>query len=92
MYSLFLVGVTLSLTSANGFNFLSLRYLIAFSHSQEIRAPSTEQRREGGSEIGQYSLQAFYSCNSLTKNLVSSEWNNFNVHFALDVFLKLTQA
>lgn len=93
MYSLFLVGVTLSLTllQMDSISF-HLDILIACSHSQEIRKASTERRREGGSEMGRYSLQAFYSRNSLTKNSVSSEWNNFNVHFALDIFLTLTQA
>lgn len=78
-------------SSANGFNFLLHRYSdcllqLTDSHSKY----GVAQRRRKWNK--QCSLQTFYSCNSLTKSSVSSEWNNFNVHFALDIFLTLTQA
>ena len=47
--------------------------------------------RGGGNETGWYGSQVLYGCNSLTRNLVSSEPNSFNVHFALHILLMLTQ-
>lgn len=90
MYSLFLVCVTFTLLQTDSIS-SRIDSLIACSNSQ-IHTASMEWHGEGGSEIGWYSLQVFYSCNSLTKSSVSSDWNNFNVHFALDIFLTLTQA
>lgn len=89
--TLLLVGMTCSLLQREPVLF-HLDTLIACPHFQEVHVASTERCRGGGSEIGQYSLQVLYGCNSLTRDLVSSEWNSFNVHFALDIFLTLTQA
>jgi len=53
MYSLFLVGVTLSLTllQMDSISF-HLDIPIACSHSQEICTAVVERHREGGSETG----------------------------------------
>ena len=50
---------------------------------------TAERLGGGGNETGWYGSQVLYGCNSLTRNLVSSEPNSFNVHFALHILLML---